>query len=499
MKLFSGISIKKKLVLLLVTLVMFTMLLQGGFLVYNDIKNLKTNIVESLSVLASAIGSMSRAAIIFEDARAGRRILSSLESERQIDHAAIYGVDGQVFVAYSRGKDAKFESPAFSHEGEVIADEGIQIIRNIVLEDEILGKIYIKANLNVMESKIKSELILVGGIFSVILLISIPISVLLQRFISEPILSLATTAQKVSKLTDFSLRATYEGRDELGVLYSGFNEMLAQIQNRDQTLEQYRSNLEGLVDERTRELEEAQKELVSKEKLAVMGTLSAMVSHEIRNPLGTIRNTIFNIKQMINKNNYTVGPELERIERSVVRCDHIVEELLDFTRLHEKNFEPVNVDTWLNELIDEQSIPEGMAVTKNLKSQAVIYIDSESFRRAVINVVQNGIQAMTKVKSGKNSEPSKQKNMKLTVESRVRQDRVELIVTDNGEGIPQASLEKIYEPLYSTKSFGVGLGLPIVKGIMEQHLGGIEIDSQVGAGTKVTLWLPPQKRKLMRW
>jgi signal transduction histidine kinase len=493
MRYFNDYSIKRKLVLLLVALVTFTLLLQGSILVYTDIKNLKTNIVESLSVLASAIGSMSRAAILFEDARAGSRILSSLEGERQIDLAVIYKADNQVFVTYLRDKKAKIESPTLDHEGELITEKGIEIIRDIVLDGEVLGKIYIKANLSEMESKIENQLVLVVGIFSVILLISIPISVLLQRFISEPILSLAKTAQKVSKLTDYSLRATYEGRDELGILYSGFNEMLTQIQSRDQTLEQYRSNLEELVNERTRELEAAQKELVSKEKLAVMGTLSAMVSHEIRNPLGTIRNTIFNIKQLISKNNYAVEPELERIERNVVRCDRIIEELLDFTRLQEKNFEPVKVDPWLNELIDEQSIPEAVVVTTNLKSEAVVYIDNESFRRAVINVAQNGIQAMTKIKPGKKSEPSERRDMRLTIESRVHQDRVEVIISDSGEGIPQAELDKIYEPLYSTKSFGVGLGLPIVKGIMEQHLGGIEIDSKVGVGTKVTLWLPIKK------
>ena len=490
MKYFSEYSIKRKLVLLLVALVTFTLLLQGSILVYNDIKNLKTNIVESLSVLASAIGSMSRAAILFEDARAGSRILSSLEGEKQIDFAVIYRTDHQVFVTYSRNKNIKIEPPSIDHEGEVITEKGIEIVKNIVLEGEVLGKIYIKANLGEMESKIESQLILVIGIFSVILLISVPISVLLQRFISEPILSLAKTAQKVSKLTDYSLRATYKGKDELGVLYSGFNEMLAQIQSRDQTLEQYRSNLEELVKERTKELEAAQKELVSKEKLAVMGTLSAMVSHEIRNPLGTIRNTIFNIKQLINKNNYAVEPELERIERNVVRCDHIIEELLDFTRLQEKNLEPVKIDPWLSELMDEQTIPEGLIVTTDLKSDITVQIDNESFRRAVINVAQNGIQAMTKVKPGKKAEPTESKEMRLTVESRVHKDRMEVIITDSGEGIPQADLDKIYEPLYSTKSFGVGLGLPIVKGIMEQHLGGIEIDSEVGIGTKVTLWIP---------
>jgi len=490
---FSDFSIKRKLVLLLVALVTFTLLLQGSILVYNDIKNLKTNIVENLSVLASAIGSMSRAAILFEDTRAGSRILSSLGNERQIDFAVIYKPDDQIFVTYSRDKSKKFEPPTFGHVGEVITENGIEIIKNIVLEGEVLGKIYIKANLSEMESKIENQLVLVVGIFSIILLISIPISVLLQRVISEPILSLAKTAQKVSKLTDYSLRATYDGKDELGVLYSGFNEMLTQIQSRDQTLEQYRSNLEELVSERTRELEAAQKELVSKEKLAVMGALLAMVSHEIRNPLGTIRNTIFNIKQLISKNNYAVEPELEKIERNLVRCDHIIEELLDFTRLQEKNFEAVTIDLWLKELIDEQTIPEGMIVTTSLKSEAVVQIDNESFRRTVINVAPNGIQAMTKVKPGKKSEPSENKDMRLMIESRIHQDRVEVIISDNGEGIAQADLDKIYEPLYSTKSFGVGLGLPIVKGIMEQHLGGIEIDSKVGIGTKVTLWLPNKK------
>ena len=495
MKFFSGYSIKRKLVLLLVALVTFTMLLQGSILVYNEIKNLKRNIVENLSVLGSAIGSMSRAAILFEDARTGKRILSSLEDEKQIDLAVIYKTNGEIFVTYSRGANVKFGPPPFDHEGQVITKQGIEIIKNIVLEDEILGRIYIKANLNEMESKIENHLVLVVGIFSVILLISIPLSVLLQRFISEPILSLAQTAQKVSQLTDYSLRATYKGKDELGVLYSGFNEMLTQIQSRDQTLEQYRSNLEELVSERTRELEAAQKELVSKEKLAIMGTLSAMVSHEIRNPLGTIRNTIFNIKQLVSKKNYELEPELDRIERNVVRCDHIIEELLDFTRLQERNFEPVKFDSWLNELMDEQPIPKTMTLTTNLKSNTTVYIDQESFRRAIINIIQNGIQAMNKVKPGKESEELKQKDMILTVESRTLKDKVEVAITDNGEGIPQANLEKIYEPLYSTKSFGVGLGLPIVKGIMEQHLGGIYIDSQIGIGTKVTLWLPIKKGK----
>ena len=171
MKIFRDYSIKRKLVFLLVALVTFTMLLQGSILVYNEIKNLKKNIVENLSVLASAIGSMSRAAILFEDAKTGKRILSSLENEKQIDLAVIYKTDGQVFVTYSRNKTAKFGPPPFDHEGQVITKRGIEIIKDIVLENEVLGKIYIKANLSEMESKIENHLVLVVGIFSVILLV----------------------------------------------------------------------------------------------------------------------------------------------------------------------------------------------------------------------------------------------------------------------------------------------------------------------------------------
>jgi signal transduction histidine kinase len=490
MRFVSRYSIKSKLVLLLVTLVVFTLFLQGSILVFNDIKNLKNSLVENLSVLASVIGSTSRAAILFEDARTGKRILASVASEQQIELAVIYSADNRIFVTYAKDKETQITPPPFEEEGERVTQEAIEIVRNIILDDEVLGKIYIKANLNELETKIEKHLILVIGIFAVILLVSIPISVLLQRVISEPILSLARTTQKVSQSTDYSLRADYEGEDELGVLYSGFNEMLTQIQSRDQTLAQYRSNLEELVAERTQELEAAQRELVSKEKLAVMGTLSAMVSHEIRNPLGTIRNTIFNIKQLLNKGNFDLEPELSRIERNVVRCDHIIEELLNFTRLQEKNFEPVRIDPWLEELISEQTFPENIQIETHLHSGSIVSIDNESFRRAVINVMQNGIQAMTRNVRDKSIEVEKKKELKLSVEARLESERVEIIIADTGEGIPKENLEKIFEPLYSTKSFGVGLGIPIVKGILEQHLGGIDIASEVDLGTKVTLWLP---------
>ena len=220
MKYFNDYSIKRKLVLLLVALVTFTLLLQGSILVYTDIKNLKTNIVESLSVLASAIGSMSRAAILFEDARAGSRILSSLEGERQIDLAVIYKADNQVFVTYLRDKKAKIESPTLDQEGELITEKGIEIIRDIVLDGEVLGKIYIKANLSEMESKIENHLVLVVGIFFIILLISIPLSFIISWIVNYKILNKIGEFFNVStKYGDENLYSYYLNTNEIDWIY----------------------------------------------------------------------------------------------------------------------------------------------------------------------------------------------------------------------------------------------------------------------------------------
>jgi len=490
MKSFHDVSIKRKLVLILFTIVVFALLLQSITLVYNHISVLRDNIVRNLSVLASAIGSTNRAAILFDDEKRGKRILSSLSEENQIIFAAIYDSKNNLWVTYTKDKGISFEPPTLETNGQLITESGIEIVQNILLEGEVIGKIYLKASTSELNSQIQKYLNLVIGIFLLILLISIPLSMFLQKFISEPILALATTADNVSNLKDYSLRAYYKGNDELGVLYAGFNEMLTQIQNRNEKLEQYGAKLEDLVKERTIELEAAQKELMNKERLAVIGTLSAMVSHEIRNPLGTMRNTIFGIRQLMSENKYTIEPELERIERNIIRCDNIIEELLSFARAPGGDFEPTRIDDWLNELIDEQRIPEYIFVQRNLVSDIIVNIDRESFRRAVINIILNAVQAMTARKENLLKGLVKNKNSKLIVESRIAENRIEICVSDDGEGIPQESLEKIFEPLYSTKSFGVGLGLPIVKGIMEQHSGGIEVENLVDMGTRFTLWLP---------
>ena len=263
----------------------------------------------------------------------------------------------------------------------------------------------------------------------------------------------------------------------------------------EQELGRYREHLEELVEERTRELEEAQMELVRKERLSALGQLTATVAHEIRNPLGTVRNAIFALGDV-------TGPDadgeikfaLQLAERNIIRCDNIIRELLDYTRSRELQLELTHIDTWLNEVLDEQAIPKGIVCVRELTCDVEIPLDREYLRRAVINVVENGIDALQDEQSPGN---------RLTVSTHIVGKQpdlgLEIRVSDTGCGIPANVLDRIFEPLFSTKTFGVGLGMSVVKSIMDHHGGRIKIQSRESAdagqprGTTVILWLPIQE------
>ena len=250
----------------------------------------------------------------------------------------------------------------------------------------------------------------------------------------------------------------------------------------DEELERHRERLEELVVERTQELKDAQAELMRKERLSALGQLTATVAHEIRNPLGTVRTAVFAIGDAIERDEIRrVGRVLELAERNIVRCDGIIRELLDYTRDRSLQFKPTRVDAWLDAVLDEQDIPKEIVCTRQLTFGGEIPMDGEYLRRAVINVVENAIDALQDERAPGN---------RLTVSTRATGSRLEIQVGDTGCGIPAGVLLKIFEPLFSTKTFGVGLGLPVVHKIMQQHGGGVEIESEVGQGCTATLWLP---------
>jgi len=257
---------------------------------------------------------------------------------------------------------------------------------------------------------------------------------------------------------------------------------ISQRKAAEDELEKYRSTLEELVRERSAQLEVAQAELVQKERLAVLGQLTATVSHEIRNPLGTIANALYLLRESLQGAEYaSLGKPLLLAERNVERCDTIISDLLDFSRQRRIEKTAINIDDWLTELLEEMNLPKHIQLQRDLSVDSAVPIDPERLRRALVNVINNALQALDEV-----DKPDK----KLLFRSRLVDATCEIIVQDNGPGMSQDVLSRIFEPMFSTKNFGVGLGVPIIKNILEGHSGGVEYHSKFGTGTTVIMWLP---------
>ena len=227
-------------------------------------------------------------------------------------------------------------------------------------------------------------------------------------------------------------------------------------------------------------------ELLQKERMAVLGQLLATVSHELRNPLGTIHTSLYTLAQKITgKDQALLEKQIARAERSVIRCDTIIEELLDFTRSSELRLEETPLDDWCNEILNEYEFPDDIEIVKNLSSGATVNMEREKIRRCLINILNNACQAMLQPDISDLGKP-----FKLNFLTNQSDNKIWIEINDTGPGIAKSELSKIFEPLYSTKTYGVGLGLPIVKQIMEHHSGGISVSSKLGEGTSIKLWLP---------
>ncbi|MDH3594687.1 MAG: ATP-binding protein, partial [Rhodospirillales bacterium] len=259
--------------------------------------------------------------------------------------------------------------------------------------------------------------------------------------------------QRVEERTA-QLNKAYESMAKLNdQLEQRVDERTTQLGQANESVMKLNQELEHRVEERTAELHQAQGELLRRERLAALGQLTATVSHELRNPLGAIRTAVYLIRGRTDDKGLGVEAALERADRSITRCDNIITELLDFTRTTDLSLENFRVGDWLDRLLYEQNAPEGVTVRNEMTARDLeVAFDEDRFRRVVINVFNNACEAMSE-----DYERTGRQDYMLGITSRVSEDRLELIFHDNGPGIAPDTLEKIWEPLFSTKSFGVGL------------------------------------------
>jgi PAS domain S-box-containing protein len=251
------------------------------------------------------------------------------------------------------------------------------------------------------------------------------------------------------------------------------------------------SRLNAELAENVRKLKEAQDEIVRRGRMAQLGQLIATVAHEIRNPLGAVRTAAFLVERKAKDKGLGVEPQLARIANGITRCDNIISQLLDFSRTRALQAEPVALDDWLARIVSEEAEKLPSAVTIDCDfgtgTQAV-ELDASRLSRVIVNLLANASEAMV----GKGDDPSKfaTASPRISISTRLTARGAEIAVADNGPGMSDEVRARVLEPLFTTKSFGTGLGLPAVDKILQDHHGGLEIVTAPGAGTCMIAWLP---------
>jgi signal transduction histidine kinase len=383
------------------------------------------------------------------------------------DHADIYR-DSQTSDQATR------EDPPFSEEKRVQLQGGW--LRVLEVEKPIFppgaetkwASVKIGISLEPMYAKlreIQKVLLLIGaGGF----LLGIAGAALLARRISRPLHRLVDGTVRISK-GDFSQAIAISSGDEVGDLARSFNEMTGQ-----------------LLHARER-MEDANRKLVQHEKLASIGRMAATIAHEIRNPLTSVK---LNVQKIAEEEGFaeTVKAHLDLTLEGIDQIERFIKELLNFTRVQElslERFPPEQVIEESLKMLRDVLAQKKVAVeTTFAEGLPPILVDGDKMRQVFLNVIRNAHEALEA--GGKISIACD------TVEEGGRM-KVRVRIADNGPGIPEKDRESIFEPFFSTKPSGFGLGLANARKIVEQHNGTIRVGKKRGRGSAFVILIPTEE------
>jgi len=358
--------------------------------------------------------------------------------------------------------------------------------------DTILGSLVIKIPLEAQDAAIQkssTEFFLLA-VLATLLLVSF-LLFFTRKKIKDPLNELVRVSAAVAS-GDKSTRLEIKPNqlDDMRTVSEAFNDMLDNLQTANTELENWSQQLEYKVQKKSEELGAAQNELMHVERLASLGKLSSSVAHEINNPLsGILIYTKLLYKQVSNPELYASKREsilkhLKLIENETKRCGDIVKGLLDFSRKDQNDFEPKHLHEILKGTYELMTHPIKIAniqfIADYFANSDLIYCNPNQIKQACIAILVNASEAV-------------RENGEIIISTKnTDEDSITLEIADNGSGIAEEDIPHIFEPFFSTKQdvSGIGLGLAIVHGIIQNHKGKIQVKSALGHGTTISVNLP---------
>ena len=523
-------SLKFKVSLYLTIVLFGVMFLFIVLLIKQQGDELLTAELRHVTQLSQVISKSTRYAMLLDEPEIVDKIIEDIGKQEGIKSVRVLSKEGK--IAHSNNVpevgqriDKKAEACILCHEGkQALAEvpnhktwrifkgsDGVQLLGNMQVirnepscsnaschehpkEQSVLGVVDITYSLEVINRTMRAHVVkMIITSIGFILLVSISVGWLLHRLIYVPLRDLETGSKKLAS-GDFDHAIPVRGDDEFGSLARSTNLMMAALKKSRQDLENWVQTLELKVKERTQELNLAEAEIARGEKLASIGQLAAGIAHELNNPLtGVLTFTSLLRRKMPEKSQD--AEDLDLVIRETKRCASIIRRLLDFARekVPEKKF--INLNHLVGDtvkFVERSAALQKIEISMDLDPDLPeILVDSDLIKQVIMNILVNAKQAI-------------EENGSIQVQTRFNPGRkmantgnelvpvVELSISDTGCGIPEANLQRIFDPFFTSKEVGkgTGLGLSVSYGIVKSHDGEIKVESSVGEGTTFHIYLP---------